>query len=95
MIEDEVGHFFDVEPFGVVFVAQLFFVLVDIDQCEIGDTDRSLHGVAGGVSEGFHLFHIHPFEAGESFQDAVSGLFEAFFLLEESAHEAPFASFRF
>ena len=95
VIEDELRQFFYVHPFGVVFVAELFLVLVDVDEGEVGDTEGSFDGVAVGFAEGLHLFHIYAFEAGEFFQDAVGGLFKAFLLLEEAAHEAPFASFRF
>src|ERR1041384_5817656 len=73
---------------GGVFVAQLFFVLVDVDEGEVGDADCSFYGVAFGFAKCAHLFHVDPFEAGQLFEDAVSGLFEAFAGLEEASHEA-------
>jgi len=95
VIEDQVRQLLYVHPFGVVFVAELFLVLVDVDEGEVGDAESPFDGVAVGFAEGLHLFHINPFDAGEFFQDAVGGLLEAFLFLEEAAHEAPFASFRF
>jgi hypothetical protein len=41
------------------------------------------------------LFHVDSFEAGQLFEDAVSGLFEAFGGLKEASHEAPFSFFWF
>ena len=68
---------------------------MDIDQGEIGDADRPFYGVAVGFAKGFHLFQVNAFEAGQFFQDAVGGLVEAFFGLQEAAHQAPVAFFGF
>lgn len=92
MIKDEVGHFFQVEPFGVVIGGQLAGVLVDVDQGEVGDADGTFDWVAVGFTEGFHLFQVHAFEAGQFFEDAVCGLVEAFIGLQEASHEGPVPS---
>ena len=89
VVEDEFGHFFYVEPFGVVVGAELAGVSIDVDEREVRDAEGSFDGVAVGVGEDFHLFQIDAFEAGQFFEDAVGGLVEAFVWLEESAHEAP------
>lgn len=92
MVENEVGHFFEMEPFGVVFGRELAGVLVDVDQCKVGDADGAFDGVAVRFAEGFQLFHIDSFETGQFFEDAVSGVVEAFIGLEKTAHEGPVAA---
>ncbi len=78
------------KPFGVVVGAELFFIPMDIDEGKIGDAEGPFYGVAERVCEGLHLFQVYTFEAGEFFENAVGGLLEVFFGLEEASHEAPF-----
>ena len=86
VVEDEFGQFPDVDPFGVVFVAELFLVLVDIDEGEVSDAEGAFYGVAERFAEGAELFHVEAFETGKFFQDAVGCLLEAFFLLQKAFH---------
>ena len=51
-------------------------------------------GSRSGCAEGFQLFQINVFEAGQFFEDAVGGLVEALMGLQEAAHEAPVSFFR-
>jgi len=89
VIEDEVGHFFNMEPFGVVFRGELAGVLVDVDEGEVGYADRAFDGIAAGFAKCFQLFQIDAFKAGEFLKDPVCCLVEAFCGLEEAAHQAP------
>jgi hypothetical protein len=93
MIEDEVGHFFEQEPFGVVFGSELSRVAVDIDKGEVGHADGAFDGIAVRVTEGFHLFQINVFEAGQFFEDTVGGLVEALLGLQEATHQGPVSFF--
>jgi hypothetical protein len=89
VVEDEVGHLLQVEPFGVIFCGELAGVLVDIDECEVSDADGTFDWIAVGFAEGIQLFQVDAFEAGKFLEDSVCGLVEAFAGLEESAHQAP------
>ncbi len=93
MIEDEVGHFFEQEPFGVVFGGELSCVPVDVDESEVSDANGAFDRIAVGVAEGFHLFQVHVFEAGQFFENAVGGLVEALLGLQEAAHQGPVSFF--
>ncbi len=94
MIEDQLGHFLEMDPFGMVVAGDLLFVLVDVDEGEVGDADGSFYGVALGLAESAELLHVHAFEAGELFENMVGCIVEAFTVLEKAAHQAPFTFFR-
>ena len=95
MVEDEFGHFINEDPFRMVVVAKLFLVLMNIYKSEVGDAKGTFYGVAIRFAEGAELLHVDAFEPRKFFQDAVGGLFETFFRLEEAAHQTPFAFLRF
>ena len=51
MVEDQFGNIVQMEPFCVIFVAELSFVLVNVDECEIGDAEGPFYGIPFGGSE--------------------------------------------
>src|SRR5258707_1326197 len=95
MIEYQFRGLFQEEPLGMIIVAELFFILMYINECEVSYAQGTLDGVAERVPKGLKLLHINPFQTGEFLEDTVGCLVEAFLGLKKTSHQAPFASFWF
>ena len=73
---------------------KLTVILIDIDQCIVGDGDNPFSRVTLHFAERAYLLHIYIFQTSEFCQYTLGRIVHTFTLLYETTHQRPFSHCR-